>query len=184
MATMKAALYDGSGKKMNLTNFEKPVAGPGEVVVKVRASGICGSDLQMKADQQDIDENPVGHEIAGEIVEIGEGVDSSRMGQRVAMEIIGHGKACEKCWYCRIGQYKQCENLVSIQGGGFAEYIKRKSIGCYEISDNMSWEEGAPAGKLEGLRLMVEAGLPIYQSLDGPQLETDSLVSANLEWTF
>lgn len=143
MATMKAALYDGNSKKMNLTNFEKPVAGPGEVLVQVRASGICGSDLQMKADQQDIDENPVGHEIAGEIVEIGEGVDPSRMGQRVAMEIIGHGKACEKCWYCRIGQYKQCQNLATIQGGGFAEFIKRKSIGCYEISDNMSWEEGA-----------------------------------------
>ena len=42
----------------------------------------------------------------------------------------------------------------------------------------------APEGELEGLRLALEAGLPVYQRLDGPQLETDALVSLNLEWTF
>jgi L-iditol 2-dehydrogenase len=142
MATMRAALFDGKGA-MHLTDFPKPEADPGDAIVRVRATGICGSDLQIKADQTDPDNMPAGHEVAGEIVEVGEGVDHSLIGQRVAMETIGHGRACMSCWYCRTGQYKQCLNLAPAEGGGFAQYIKRKAAGCYTLPDNLSWEEGA-----------------------------------------
>ena len=142
MTMMKAAFYDGKGK-MNVGEYPKPEVGPGEVLVNIRATGICGSDLQMKADQTEEDQDPVGHEVAGEIVEVGAGVDESLIGKRVAMEIIGLGKACLSCWYCRMGQYRQCQNMSEIVGGGFAEYIKRKAVGCYVMPDNMSWEEGA-----------------------------------------
>lgn len=142
MATMRAALFDGGGK-MNLSDYPRPEAGDGDAIVRVRATGICGSDLQMKADQTDADESPAGHEVAGEIVEIGAGADPDMLGARVAIETIGHGRACLKCWYCRTGQYKQCLDKAPPEGGGFAEYIKRKAWGCYRLPDGMGWDEGA-----------------------------------------
>ncbi|MCH7627076.1 MAG: zinc-binding dehydrogenase, partial [Chloroflexi bacterium] len=95
------------------------------------------------ADKTEPDEQPAGHEVAGEVVEVGEGVDRSMIGKRVAIETIGHGRACGGCYYCRIGQYKQCLDLAPVEGGGFAEFIKRKAMGCYTLADNLSWEEGA-----------------------------------------
>ena len=142
MATMKAALFDGKGT-MELTEVARPEAGPGDAVVRIIASGVCGSDLQMNADKTEPDEQPAGHEVAGEVVEVGEGVDRSMIGKRVAIETIGHGRACGGCYYCRTGQYKQCLDLAPVEGGGFAEFIKRKAMGCYTLADNLSWEEGA-----------------------------------------
>ena len=142
MATMKAALFDGKGA-MKVTEYEKPDPSPGDVVVNVRATGICGSDLQENLDKTRPDERPSGHEVAGEIFERGDGVDASRQGQRVAIETIGHGRACTTCWYCRMGQFKQCLDMAPLEGGGFAQYIKRRAVGCYPLPDNLSWEEGA-----------------------------------------
>ena len=142
MTTMKAALFDGKGT-MELAEVAKPEPGPGDAIVRIRASGVCGSDLQMNADKTEPDQQPAGHEVAGEVVEVGEGVERSMIGTRVAIETIGHGRACGGCYYCRIGQYKQCLDMVPVEGGGFAEFIKRKAMGCYTLADNLSWEEGA-----------------------------------------
>ncbi|MCH7745140.1 MAG: zinc-binding dehydrogenase [Chloroflexi bacterium] len=142
MATMKAAMYDGKGT-MQLFEIEKPTPEPGDVIVRVRAAGICGSDLLMNADKTEPDALPTGHEVAGDIVEVGEGVDPSRIGQRVAIETIGQGRACTTCWYCRVGQYRLCLDKTSGEGGGFAEYIRRRDFGCYPLTDGMSWEDGA-----------------------------------------
>ncbi len=62
MAMMKAAFYDGKGK-MNVGEYPKPEVGPGGVLVNIRATGICGSDLQMKADQTEEDKGPVGSDV-------------------------------------------------------------------------------------------------------------------------
>ncbi|MCH7786190.1 MAG: zinc-binding dehydrogenase [Chloroflexi bacterium] len=142
MATMKAAMYDGKGT-MQLSEIEKPTPEPGDVIVRVRAAGICGSDLLMNADKTEPDALPTGHEVAGDIVEVGEGVDPSRIGQRVAIETIGQGRACTVCWYCRAGQYRLCIDKASGEGGGFAEYIRRREFGCYPLTDGLSWEDGA-----------------------------------------
>lgn len=142
MATMKAAMYDGKGT-MQLSEIEKPTPEPGDVIVRVRAAGICGSDLLMNADKTEPDALPTGHEVAGDIVEVGEGVNPSRIGQRVAIETIGQGRACTACWYCRAGQYRLCIDKTSGEGGGFAEYIRRRDIGCYPLTDGLSWEDGA-----------------------------------------
>lgn len=142
MATMTAAFFDGSGS-MELKDFSKPEAGPGDAIIRVRATGICGSDLLMNYDKDEPDDTPVGHEVTGEIVEVGEDVDPSRVGERVAIETIGHGLACGSCWYCRAGQFRQCLEKAPNVGGGFAQYIRRKAHGCYPLADNMSWEEGA-----------------------------------------
>jgi len=142
MTTMTAALFDGKGA-MNLAEIEKPVAGPGDAVVRSRGVGICGSDLLNYADKTTPDTVPGGHEVAGEIVEVGEGVDPVRVGERVAVDIVAHGQACTECWYCRSGQFQHCENSTGDSGGGFADYMVRKAAGCYTLPDNLYWEEGA-----------------------------------------
>ena len=142
MPTMKASLYDGNGV-MNVVDFPRPEAGPGDAIVRVTASGICGTDLHRNTSGAPAEDVPRGHEVAGEVVEVGDGVDPRMIGQRVAIDIHGHGRACTRCWYCRIGQYYQCLDRGPSEGGGFAEYIRRKVIGCYVMPDNLSWEEGA-----------------------------------------
>ncbi len=142
VTTMKSALFDGASSMM-LAEFPRPDPEPGEVIIRVRATGICGSDLLMNADKTEPDSIPFGHEVAGEIVEIGRDVKPSMLGQRVAIETIGQGLACAQCWYCRQGQFRQCLNKATNEGGGFAQYMKRHAIGCYPLSDNLSWEEGA-----------------------------------------
>ena len=129
MTTMTAAFFDGKGK-MELRDHPKPVVGPEDIILNVKATGICGSDLQMNMDKDAPDKLPVGHEVAGIIEEIGENVDPKLLGQRVAVEIIGHGRACTTCWYCRQGQFKLCTNMAPPEGGGVAEFMKRKAIGC------------------------------------------------------
>ena len=142
MAKMKAAFFDGKNA-MDIAEVERPQPTPGDVVIRVHATGICGSDLLMNVDKTEPDAIPFGHEVSGEIVEVGAGVDRSLVGQRVAVETIGQGLACSKCWYCRQGQFCQCRNKAKDEGGGFAEYMKRRAIGCYQLPDGLSWEEGA-----------------------------------------
>ena len=142
MGTMMAALYDGAGS-MKIARVEAPVAEPGEALISVRAVGICGSDLLMNAGRTDADTLPSGHEVAGQIVEVGNGVDRAIVGQRVAIDTIGLGRACQKCWYCRTGQYRSCKDRTPERGGGFAEYMTRRADGCFPIPENMSWYEGA-----------------------------------------
>lgn len=142
MPKMKAAFFDGDDAMM-LADTAAPEPGPEDVVIRVRATGICGSDLLMNADKTEPDAIPFGHEVAGEIVEVGSRAANSLLGRRVAVETIGHGLACAQCWYCRQGQFRQCLDKAENEGGGFAEYMKRRAIGCYSLPDGLSWEEGA-----------------------------------------
>ena len=139
---MKAAFYDGNGT-MIVKDYPDLTPGPGEALIKVRSTGICGSDLNMNLDKSGPDSDPAGHEVAGEIVSVGDGVDQKHIGSRVAVEVLGSGRACQNCWYCRQGQYIHCPNRASGMSGGFAEYITRKIEGCYALSDHMTWDEGA-----------------------------------------
>ena len=142
MANMMVGLFDGKGT-MRVTEYPQPVPGPGDALIRVRETGICGSDLIFYSDQTTPETFPGGHEVAGEIVEVGEGVDRRRIGQRVAIETIGHGLACGRCWYCRMGQYTHCDDKAQDEGGGYAQYMKRRAFGCYPVPDNLSWEEAA-----------------------------------------
>ena len=139
---MKAAFYNGNGE-MEIKEHPEPAPESGDAIIQVRATGICGSDLLMNNDKEEADELPTGHEVTGQIVEVGSEVDRNLIGQRVAIETIGQGRACSTCWYCRMGQYRQCQNMAVVEGGGFAEFIRRKAIGCYQIGKSMTWEEGA-----------------------------------------
>ena len=142
MRTMLAALHNGVDA-VEIKQIERLEPRPGGAVVKVRAEGICGSDLNQYRKLIEPEDVPAGHETAGEIVEVGEGVDPSRIGQRVAVEVVGQGKACLSCWYCRQGQYRNCVRKSDYAGGGFAEYVVRNAVACYPLADSMTWEEGA-----------------------------------------
>ena len=164
MKNMRAAFYDGKGK-MEVDDYPIPNIERGEVLVDVKITGICGSDLNMNKAKTQADNMPAGHEVTGIIVETGEGVSKQFIGQRVAVEVLGSGRACLECWYCRQGQYIHCPNSTPSQkyinqdnkSGGFAEYITRKINGCFPILDSMSWSEGALvdplATSVHGLRV-------------------------------
>jgi len=178
---MKAAFYNGKGQ-MEVRNHPDPNPNEDDAIIKVKATGICGSDLLMNNDKEEADELPSGHEVTGEVVDTGSSVDKSLLGTRVAIETIGQGRACSKCWYCRMGQYRQCEYIAENDGGGFAEYIRRKAIGCYEISDSMSWDKGALveplAVSIHGIRRGVMRGGESVVILGSGTIGLTSVVAA------
>ncbi|MDP6402837.1 MAG: zinc-binding dehydrogenase [SAR202 cluster bacterium] len=153
MPMMTAALYDGKSR-IDLVQLEKPEAGPGDAVVRVRCTGICGSDLLVNAEKMEQDQVPAGHEVAGQVVEVGDGVDRSLVGRRVAVDTIGAGRACLECRYCRQGQYRSCADRVPAEGGGFAQFMRRRATGSFALPDSLSWEE---AGLVEPLAVSVHA---------------------------
>ena len=150
---MKAALWDGKGL-LEVCEIDKPSIGPQDALVKVKSAGICGSDLLIYSDKNQPETLPQGHEIAGEVVEVGLDVDKKLIGSRVAVEGIGHGKACSNCYYCNDGQYFLCENLGIERGGGYAEYVVTKSQGLYPIAGSMNWDE---AGLVEPYAVALHA---------------------------
>jgi len=133
-----------SNNDVRLEDMPKPKIGPGELLVKVMASGICGSDTM---EWYRIKSAPrvLGHEIAGEIVEVGRGVESYKVGERV---FVSHHVPCGKCRYCLDGQQTVCDTLrtTNFDPGGFAEYVRVPKInvdnGTYILPKEISFEEG------------------------------------------
>jgi len=124
---------------------ERPVPhiGAGEVLVRVVASGICGSDVM---EWYRLDRAPLvlGHEIAGEVAGVGEDVKNSKEGDRIA---VAHHVPCNTCHYCLSGNPTVCETLrrTNFDPGGFAEYVRLPAInvdrGVFPLPDDMSFEE-------------------------------------------
>ncbi|MBN2145385.1 MAG: zinc-dependent dehydrogenase [Candidatus Aureabacteria bacterium] len=141
---MKAAVYYNN-KDVRIEEMPKPKAGPGQIVVKVWASGICGSDV---LEWYRIKKAPLvlGHEIAGEIVEAGNGVKKYKPGDRV---FVSHHIPCNTCHYCLNGYHTACETLHTTNyiPGGFAEYLLAPQLnvdrGVFILPDEVSYEEGA-----------------------------------------
>ena len=142
MSVMLAALHNGAGA-FEPKQIARPKLGAGEALVRVRAAGICGSDLLIYNDSKTPETLPAGHEVAGEVVELGKGVKGVRVGERVAVEGIGEGRACGDCYFCRTGQWVRCLNRAPSSGGGFAQYMVRLARACHPLPDSLSWEEGA-----------------------------------------
>jgi L-iditol 2-dehydrogenase len=132
-----------SNRDVRLEEISSPEIGPGELLVKVHASGICGSDIMewYRADRVPL---VLGHEIAGEIVAVGEGVDGYRIGDRIS---ASHHVPCNTCHYCLNGHATVCETLrrTHFHPGGFSEYIRLPAInvdrGVYRLPPEVSFEE-------------------------------------------
>ncbi len=133
-----------SNDDVRIEDIPVPSISQDEMLIKVHASGICGSDVM---EWYRIKKAPrvLGHEIAGEIVEVGEEVDGYKVGERV---FVSHHVPCDSCKYCRKGHTSVCDTLrtTNFDPGGFAEYIRVPSInvdkGVYRIPNNMSYSEG------------------------------------------
>jgi L-iditol 2-dehydrogenase len=141
--SMKVAMYYRNND-VRVEEMPVPKIGKGELLVKVMASGICGSDVM---EWYRIKKAPrvLGHEITGEIVEAGEGVKNYKKGYRV---FVSHHVPCNTCRYCLSGYHTACETLHSTNydPGGFAEYLRVPEInvksGVYILPENMTYEEG------------------------------------------
>jgi L-iditol 2-dehydrogenase len=137
---MKVAVYHNNSD-IRIEEREKPSIDEGEILVKVKASGICGTDVM---EWYRIKKAPriLGHEIAGEIVESKS--PKFKVGDRV---FVAHHVACNECKYCLNGDHTACETLHkgNYDPGGFSEFIRIPSInvenGTY-LLDSLSYEEG------------------------------------------
>jgi len=140
---VKVAMYYNN-RDVRLEEVPTPQIGPGELLVKVLASGVCGSDVM---EWYRIKKAPrvLGHEIAGEIVEVGKGVDQYKVGDRV---FVSHHVPCNTCQYCLNGFHTLCDTLrkTNFDPGGFAEYIRVPRInvdqGVFVLPDEISFEDG------------------------------------------
>lgn len=139
---MRVAMYYANND-VRLEEIDKPSAGKGEMVVRVMASGICGSDVMEWYRRHKVP-LVLGHEIAGEVVEVGEGV-RYKVGQRVS---ASHHVPCSTCHYCLRGHETVCDTLrtTNFHPGGFAEYVLLPEInvdrGVYVLPNEVSFEEG------------------------------------------
>ncbi len=145
---MKAALFYG-GADIRVQEVSTPIPGPGQVLVRVKVAGVCGSDLHGYRDRTPSPGQPYmkGHELAGQIAALGPGVEGLSVGQRVGVE-PGHLISCGRCRWCRRGDTQLCPDLGQMGGRrihstGFAEYSIESAANCYPLPDDLSIEQAA-----------------------------------------
>ena len=134
-----------NNQDVRLEEVPMPSIGPGELLVRVSASGVCGTDVM---EWYRIKKAPLvlGHEISGEVVGVGHGVDDFRHGDRV---FVSHHVPCMRCRYCLNGHHSVCDTLrqTRFHPGGFSQYIRVPSInveiGTFLLPEEVSFEEGS-----------------------------------------
>jgi L-iditol 2-dehydrogenase len=151
-STMRAVVYHGVND-MRVETVPVPHIGKGELLVKIATCGICGTDLKKIHTGSHSAPRIFGHEMAGTIVAVGEGVTSYRVGERV---MVFHHVPCGECYYCRKRTPAQCPLYKKVgvtagfepSGGGFAEYIRVMDFvvnnrGVVRIPDGIPFEQAA-----------------------------------------
>ncbi|HEY5998500.1 MAG TPA: alcohol dehydrogenase catalytic domain-containing protein [bacterium] len=146
---MRAGVYY-SNSDLRIEERPRPAAGPGEIVVRIVASGVCGSDV---LEWYRIKKAPLvlGHEVAGTVAEIGEGVTAWKVGDRVA---VTHHVPCNTCPACRGGHHTACQTLhtTNFDPGGFTEFVRVPPLqtdrGVFRLPEGVTFEEGTFAEPL------------------------------------
>ncbi|NWF77885.1 MAG: alcohol dehydrogenase catalytic domain-containing protein [Chloroflexi bacterium] len=139
---MRVAMYYNN-RDVRLEEMPVPQIGPGEVLMRVEASGICGTDL-LEWYRRHKAPLVLGHEVAGVIVAVGEGVEHHKVGERIC---AAHHVPCNTCHYCLIGHHTVCDTLrqANFDPGGFAEYVRLPRInveqGIFPLPDEVSFGE-------------------------------------------
>lgn len=145
---MNAAIMDEQ-LSISVKQIDIPVPKENEALIKVYCIGICGSDVHYYEHGRIgryVVKEPIilGHELAGEVVEVGKKVANITVGDRVAVE---PGVTCGQCDYCKSGRYNLCPDVVFLAtppvNGAWAEYIVMPSDYLFKLPDSMSYEEGA-----------------------------------------
>jgi L-iditol 2-dehydrogenase len=166
---MKAAMLYGV-KDLRIEEVAKPKVDAGEVLVKVKAATTCGTDLKIlqRGYVEKVIKLPTifGHEWAGEVVEVGEGLKWPVKGMRVR---AGNSAPCLRCPMCQKGKYNLCENMIWLWGA-YAEYIKVPArmvlVNMQEIPPQVSYEEAAVTEPLACvLHGVEEAGVKLGDSV-------------------
>jgi D-arabinose 1-dehydrogenase-like Zn-dependent alcohol dehydrogenase len=171
MASMRAVQVSEAGADFELVEREVPVPGRGEALVRVHACGICHSDSFAKEGGFPGVSHPLvpGHEIAGAIEALGEGVQGWEVGQRVGVGWFGG--SCGYCEPCRRGDMIACQNM-EIPGitrdGGYADYVLVKAGALAAIPDELAAEEAAP---------LLCAGITTYNALRNSAARAGDLVA-------
>jgi L-iditol 2-dehydrogenase len=134
---------------LRVEKVDMPVAGPDDVLVKMRVVGVCGSDVhywQTGRIGPYVVERPMilGHECAGEVVEVGKNVKHLQLGDRVALE---PGIPCRKCFFCRSGRYNLCPDVRFLAtppvDGALVEYLAHPADFAFCLRENVTYEEGS-----------------------------------------
>ncbi|MGH9670298.1 MAG: zinc-dependent dehydrogenase [Terriglobales bacterium] len=153
-ATMRAAVYRGQGE-VRLETVPVPEIGPGELLIRVHTCGICGTDLKKIATGSHSAPRIFGHETAGVVAAVGQGVRDFKAGDRV---MAFHHIPCGQCYYCRNQVFAQCPVYKKVgctagfepSGGGFAEYVRvmewivqppGQKSGVVRIPDQVTFEQ-------------------------------------------
>ena len=143
---MRAIIKEKEGAGfVTLTERAEPQIKPNEVLIKVDAVGICGTDIKIRAGHTW--SNPpviLGHELAGVVVKTGANVKSVKVGDRVVPETAQ--QICGSCYYCRSGNYLMCNKRLSIGygvDGGMAEYCAIREDIIHKLPDNIDTTNGA-----------------------------------------
>jgi L-iditol 2-dehydrogenase len=145
---MKALVYYGE-RDVRLEEIEKRMPEPNEVLIKVKACGVCGTDMHIFEGAQGAAPTPpktvLGHEFAGVVEAVGKDVTSVKEGDYVCVD---PNDMCGECYYCVQGNAHFCENMIGIGttvNGGFAEYCTVAAKQVYKISEKLPFEEWAMA---------------------------------------
>ena len=142
--TMRAVVLE-SVKTVKVKEVPVPEIGEGEVLIKVKNTGICGTDWSIYNGWYSADKLPMipGHEFSGVIAKVGKDGNGLREGDRVTADI---NMSCGHCYYCIRGQQLLCNNFTQLgihTDGTYAEYVKAQASLVHHLPDNVSFEEGA-----------------------------------------
>ena len=142
---MKAVRMIEAGKPLELQHLPIPSGGDEDVLVRVRAAGICHSDAHYRAGRSPMGKLPItlGHEVAGEVEWVGAKVTTIKAGDRVCLH---YNISCGDCHYCRKGNEQFCTSVKMIGhhiDGGYAEYIAMPARNAVPLPEEISFEEGA-----------------------------------------
>jgi L-iditol 2-dehydrogenase len=152
--------------RVELQELAEPAPLPGQVKIAVRAAGICGTDLHIYRDEfRTWPPVVLGHEVAGQVAEIGEGVTSVRPGDRVTTET--YISTCGACRFCREGRVNLCpqrRSLGSAVNGGFASYLVVPERNVHLLPDNVSYLAGALT---EPLACVIHGALDLPRLIPG-----------------
>src|SRR5579884_3156560 len=144
MPPVRAAIQTGI-RRIEVVDLPAPAAEDGLALVRVRTSGICGSDLHPYHGRAEPQPLPDGHEVAGEVEALPAGYAGPlRVGDRVAVDTICLGTACGTCAYCAAGQPFHCgaRRDGPRRGGAFAELLARKPAGLFHLPGGVTHEQG------------------------------------------
>lgn len=159
---MKAVQLEGN-EKVTIVDVPDPVPGPGEVLIAMRASGLCGSEMHSYRESGAAG-GTCGHEGAGEVIALGDGVTRLAAGDRVGVSVVC---GCGECAYCERGQYTWCRTQ-SFYGGMHAERLVAAERTCHKLPDDLDWGAGV---LLTGDGL----GVPYHTSTKLPAAGSDTV---------